>query len=278
MPVTGKAPVTAASPTNDDADRRGVSVPVDAELAASTASAVGQSVETPGTAPVALHVAKDTGKRHGLAQVTGIRHWSTPTYTRVAIDFGDYVTYEAARVPGPDRIYFDLHGTRLASELVGKSFAVTDDGFLKKIRAAQFSNDMTRVVLDVSDVTEYSAFLLPSPYRLIIDIHGGGKEQAATTVIDPSAGLADAPAPRVAAVVKATAAKPVPNTVSSKSVSTNEIASLSAEPGKVDATSVPTSQPISAKVQVQEQGLGIREQGLESQGLGIREQGLGVSA
>ena len=132
-----------------------------------------------------LHVAKTSAKRRGqMAQVTGIRHWSTPDYTRVAIDLGDDVTYEAARVPNPDRIYFDLHGTRLAQELVGKSFAVTDDGFLKKIRAAQFSNDMTRVVLDVSDVTEYSAFLLPNPYRLIIDIHGGSKAAAG----DASAG------------------------------------------------------------------------------------------
>ena len=31
------------------------------------------------------------------------------------------------------------------------------------------------MVLDVNDVTEYSAFLLPNPYRLIIDIHGGRK-------------------------------------------------------------------------------------------------------
>jgi N-acetylmuramoyl-L-alanine amidase len=31
---------------------------------------------------------------------------------------------------------------------------------------------MARVVLDVDDVAEYSAFLLPNPYRLIIDIHG----------------------------------------------------------------------------------------------------------
>ena len=113
------------------------------------------------------------------ALVTGIRHWSTATYTRVAIDLGDNVTYEAARVPNPDRIYFDLHGTRLAPELVGKSFSVTDDGFLKRVRAAQYSDDVTRVVLDVNDVTEYSAFLLPNPYRLIIDIHGGtgDKEQ-----------------------------------------------------------------------------------------------------
>ena len=107
-----------------------------------------------------------------LATVTGIRHWSTATYTRVAIDLGDAVTFQAARVPNPDRIYFDLHGAKLGAELVGKSFSVTDDGFLKKIRAAQSSPDMTRVVLDVNDVTDYSAFLLPNPYRLIIDIHG----------------------------------------------------------------------------------------------------------
>ena len=121
-------------------------------------------------------LAGDEARSGTPALVTGIRHWSTATYTRVAIDLGDNVTYEAARVPNPDRIYFDLHGTRLAPELVGKSFAVTDDGFLKKVRAAQYSDDVTRVVLDVNDVTEYSAFLLPNPYRLIIDIHGG-KEQ-----------------------------------------------------------------------------------------------------
>ena len=107
-----------------------------------------------------------------LAQVTGIRHWSTPTYTRVAIDLGDEVTFEAARVPNPDRLFFDLHGAKLDAALVGKTFDVTDDGFLKRIRAAQAGGDMTRVVLDVSDVSEYSAFLLPNPYRLIIDIHG----------------------------------------------------------------------------------------------------------
>ena len=90
------------------------------------------------------------GAANKKALVTGIRHWSTATYTRVAIDLGDDVTYEAARVPNPDRIFFDLHGTRLAPELVGKSFLVTDDGFLKRIRAAQYSDDVTRVVLDVN--------------------------------------------------------------------------------------------------------------------------------
>jgi N-acetylmuramoyl-L-alanine amidase len=192
-----------------------------------------------------------SGKR---ALVTGIRHWSTATYTRVAIDLGDNVTYEAARVPNPDRIYFDLHGTKLAQELVGKSFAVTDDGFLKKVRAAQYSDDVTRVVLDVNDVTEYSAFLLPNPYRLIIDIHGGkaqvaGNRDQETVSADALVVGEAAPAPRVAAVVKATAAKPVPNAVATRSASAaSEVADLSEMPGRVEATSRPTSKPISAVV------------------------------
>lgn len=109
--------------------------------------------------------------RGRLPLVTGIRHWSTPDYTRVAIDLEQEVKYEAGRVPNPDRIFFDLHETKLASALVGKSFDV-DDGFLKKIRVAQYQVGMTRVVLEVDDVSDYSAFFLPNPYRLIIDIHG----------------------------------------------------------------------------------------------------------
>ena len=103
--------------------------------------------------------------------MTGIRYWSTADYTRVAIDLDREVKYESGRVPDPDRIFFDLPDTRLVSTLVGKSFDV-QDGFLKKIRVSQYQRGSTRVVLEVDDVTEYSAFLLPNPYRLIIDIHG----------------------------------------------------------------------------------------------------------
>jgi len=212
-----------------------------------------------------------THTRSGLATVSAIRHWSTPTYTRVAIDLGDEVQYEAARVPNPDRIYFDLHGTRLAQELSGKAFSVTDDGFLKKIRAAQYSNDVVRVVLDVNDVTEYSAFLLPNPYRLIIDIHGGAKSSAAavpspaptTSLSDKlrgddllhaptvtqsaannanratgiSSGISLPPAP----VPADTAA--VPSTVATRS-SGRDVASLSKAPDTQKATLQPTSKPI----------------------------------
>ena len=117
--------------------------------------------------------AGETSEAHPkrLPRVTAIRHWSTPDYTRVAIDVESDIKYGSQRIGHPDRIFFDLRGTKLASTLVGKSFDV-DDGFLKKIRVAQFQPGRTRVVLEVDDLSDYEAFLLPNPYRLIIDIHG----------------------------------------------------------------------------------------------------------
>ncbi len=132
-----------------------------------------------------------------LPRVTGIRHWSTPDYTRVAIDLESEIKFGSQRIAHPDRIFFDLRDTKLASTLVGKSFDV-DDGFLKKIRVAQFQPGRTRVVLEVDDLSDYEAFLLPNPYRLIIDIHGkdihgkdGGKSAHAKSPKGTGNALAD---------------------------------------------------------------------------------------
>jgi N-acetylmuramoyl-L-alanine amidase len=125
------------------------------------------------------------GKSSGLAHVTGIRHWSTPDYSRVAIDLEQEVKFQAQRIDNPDRIFFDLCDAKLASTLVGKSFEV-EDGFLKKIRVAQFSSKCTRVVLEVDHVSDYNAFLLPNPSRLIVDIHGQQQTQAARKKAPPA--------------------------------------------------------------------------------------------
>jgi N-acetylmuramoyl-L-alanine amidase len=112
-----------------------------------------------------------SARRSALPRVTGVRHWSTPDYTRVAIDVEQEVKFDSQRISHPDRIFFDLRDTKLASTLVGKTFDV-DDGFLKKIRVAEFQPGRTRIVLEVDDLASYDAFLLPDPYRLIIDVHG----------------------------------------------------------------------------------------------------------
>ena len=113
-------------------------------------------------------------RRSKLPRVTGVRYWSTPDYTRVAIDVEREVKYSSERLAHPDRVYFDLKDTKLASTLVGKTFDV-DDGFLRKVRVAEFQPGRTRVVLEVDDLKSYDVFLLPNPYRLIIDIHGKQK-------------------------------------------------------------------------------------------------------
>ena len=104
------------------------------------------------------------------ARVLGIRHWSTPDYTRVAIDLEQGVKYESQRIDNPDRVFFDLFNTKLDPKLSGKTFDVSD-GLLKDIRMAQFKAGRTRVVLDLDQVSKFEASLLSNPSRLIIDIH-----------------------------------------------------------------------------------------------------------
>jgi N-acetylmuramoyl-L-alanine amidase len=189
--------------------------------------------EIPAALPVALHPGT-------VALVSGIRHWSTPVYTRIAIDLGDQVAYQAARVPGPDRIYFDLYGARLGPGLNGRSVEVIDDGFLKRIRAAQFSNNVTRIVLDVSSVSDYSAFLLPNPWRLIIDIHGLKPGGTPTTNLASQPPAAETPQPAAPPAM----VKPPPPTTNPK----QEIANLARQPNRVQATDHPTTHPIAASV------------------------------
>jgi N-acetylmuramoyl-L-alanine amidase len=170
-----------------------------------------------------------------LQSVTGIRHWSSPDSTRVAIDVDGPVEYQAGRVPNPDRIFFDLPNTKLVSTLLGKSFDV-QDGFLKKIRVAQYQRDSTRVVLDVENVSEYSAFVLPNPYRLIIDVRGRESPTATQTA---SSSRPDA--------VRNDTSEEAAGEVSSRSIVTGNIGTSSGTKPEPDA--VTASKAASRKIQ-----------------------------
>lgn len=144
------------------------------------------------------------------AEITGIRYWSTSEYTRVAIDLQSEVRYSTSRVSSPDRIFFDFHGARLSPRLIGKSDYVMDEGFLHQIRAEQISRDTTRIILNVSDASQYYAFFLPNPARLIIDVRGSAAgAKPVYTVSAPAAPIAPAHRP-VHAVSAPPMRKPVP--------------------------------------------------------------------
>jgi len=182
-------------------------------------------------------------RRSKLPRVTGVRHWSTPDYTRIAIDVEQEVKFDSQRISNPDRIFFDLRGTKLVSTLVGKTFDV-DDGFLKKIRAAEFQPGRTRIVLEVDELAGYDAFLLPNPYRLIIDIHG---KQKRATLLAKAANTISDDAPHGEPVAggeqsKADEAEPPKNA----NEETEKVATIKIEPEEFDLPPIVPARPDAA--------------------------------
>lgn len=134
--------------------------------------------------------------------LTGIRHTSSQSYTRITMDLSSEARYEIhflkenARNELPPRLYVDLLETRLG--LDSTQPIVVQDQLLRQVRVGQFAPSVVRVVLDLRTVSSHRAFLLPDPYRLVMDIHAGknGTEMAA---LDKRRALPPAPQPKAPA-------------------------------------------------------------------------------
>ena len=115
-------------------------------------------------------------KTPGLTQVQGIRHWSTPNYTRVVIDLERPVQYEHHLLPEnkelkkPRRLYLDLKSTHVPNEI--DSAISIQDGLLQGARAGQYTKDTVRVVLDINNIEGFKVFPLHDPFRIVIDVRG----------------------------------------------------------------------------------------------------------
>ena len=131
--------------------------PGDASLGAN--SEAGEPVNAPATA-------QDLSK---FPRITGVRHWSSADSSTVVLDLEDQVQYEAHRLAGPERIYFDLRDTQLSPELMGKSIEVGDP-LVNRIRMAQPVAGMTRIVLETRGNSNFSVSLEPNPYRLVVEV------------------------------------------------------------------------------------------------------------
>jgi len=103
-------------------------------------------------------------------EVTDIRYWSYPEYTRVVISLADQVEFSRNRLSNPDRLYFDLRKSRIHTEMK-KNIAVSNE-MLKSVRASQFDSTTVRVVLDLEKITDYKIVTLEDPARIVIDIYG----------------------------------------------------------------------------------------------------------
>ncbi len=123
----------------------------------------------------------------GRPEVTGLRHWSSADSSTVVIDLQDQVQYEAHRLSHPERIYLDLPDTRLVASLLNKTIDV-GDALLQRVRVAQPTHGVTRVVLETKGASNFSVSLEPNPYRLVIElrtIESGPKPRAKVELFGP---------------------------------------------------------------------------------------------
>jgi len=174
-----------------------------------------------------------------LSPVSRIRSWNGDMYTRVVIDVGSEVKYRSARISEPDRIYFDIEGAKLTSAMVHKPTDVGDDVHLKGVRVAQNRDGISRVVLDVNQVKNYSVSLLPDPYRLVVDLYGASsavKEDAPNKVTPrPESAATYLPSVKTEKTAKGTLAPAPPRSTEGSTVNLASANTSSGEPRSLPA-------------------------------------------
>ncbi len=116
--------------------------------------------------------------------ITAIRHWSNPDYTRVVIDLTKKTTYKHRllkkdpSIHKPRRFFIDIKDGALLASL--KRDIAVNDGLLLHIRSAQYNRSTARVVIDIESIDDYKVFSLDNPFRIIIDLSGKGGSVTAT--------------------------------------------------------------------------------------------------
>ncbi len=172
--------------------------PADGSAPAATVAPAAQPANPPSentsleAAPAGTAAASPQEMAH-MPRVNGLRHWSSADASTVVLDLDDQVQYEAHRLSGPERIYFDLHDTALAPPLANKVEEV-GDALLARVRLAQPVPGITRLVLETRGASSFSVSLEPSPYRLVVTIRKAGAAPQPRAELFP--GQADAEAER----------------------------------------------------------------------------------
>ncbi|MDJ0785956.1 MAG: N-acetylmuramoyl-L-alanine amidase [Myxococcota bacterium] len=111
----------------------------------------------------------------GLGDVSDVRTWSYPTFTRVVVE-----TTRASRgalrhlAANPaagrgERLYVDLPGIWVGA---GVDPIRVRDGLLDGVRLGQNTPRTTRLVVDLSRYSRHRLFFLSAPHRLVLDVYG----------------------------------------------------------------------------------------------------------
>lgn len=132
----------------------------------------------------------------GPVRVKDLRFSSDDRSTRVVVEVDRETDYELNRLPRPARLYVDLFGARLATDLKNSPPLAVNDERIKQIRLGQNRPTRARVVFDLRNPVSYRASWLANPPRLVVEVGPSKDDEFVAETIDsrssdrnPSAGL-----------------------------------------------------------------------------------------
>lgn len=108
--------------------------------------------------------------------VERIRYVGTVSYSRVVVDLSGPAEYHVLPVSAdgksgpPNRLVVDVAAAKVGPE--AREPLEIGDAVLRGIRTGQYTLDTARIVLDLARDVEARTFVLPDPYRLVIDLKG----------------------------------------------------------------------------------------------------------
>lgn len=146
-------------------------------------------------APAKAQTKSSTGKAVDKTTiVTGLRYWSNPAYTRVAIDanretsFTHRLLKKDPAINKPQRLYIDLKNS-IRGENIEK-FTPINDNLLRNVRVGQHTPHVVRIVIDIKSIHTYKIFSLKHPFRVVLDLSGDSMEAGSTARSQKKATLA----------------------------------------------------------------------------------------
>jgi N-acetylmuramoyl-L-alanine amidase len=113
-------------------------------------------------------------------EVQGIRLWAAPDHTRVVFDTSGPVGYELTILHNPERVVIDVPHAAAAAAVYRQQ---NGGGLVKVLRAAQYSQDVLRIVLDLQQPAKPRSFTLKPGgrygHRLVVDLYDAGSDRQA---------------------------------------------------------------------------------------------------
>ncbi len=118
---------------------------------------------------------QDTERAPSVLSVTAVRYWSLGDTTRIVVEVSGEFRYRRDRLANPDRVYFDIPGSKPALSKERIHTIPVDDSLLKQIRVSETQPGTTRVVLDLKMPADYSVSQLANPDRLVVELRAPGQ-------------------------------------------------------------------------------------------------------